>query len=276
MRRAIIFLTALTLLVSCRQQTGGSRLEVSVTIEPLRWMTEQIGDTLVSVHTMVPAGSSPETYEPTPRQMVELSQSALYVKVGCIGFETTWMERLMAAAPRMAVADASEHVTYVESSDGIRDPHTWTSCANARLMATSVCRALCRADAVHKAVYERNLSRLLMRIDAVDTAIRHELRGREGRAFVIYHPALTYFARDYGLQQLPMEEEGREPGAMQMRQLVDRAHREHVTTIFVQREFSPRATVAIRRATGARPVEINPLAYDWPAQMLFIARELGD
>lgn len=274
MKKSIIFLLTLVVLASCRQRGEGARLQVSVTIEPLRWMTEQIGDTLVDVHTMVPAGSSPETYEPTPRQMVELSHSDIYIKVGCIGFETTWMERLMANAPQMKVVDASQGIAYVESSDGVKDPHTWTSCANARTMAANVCRALSEADAPHRTLYERNLHRLQQRIDSVDGAVGRALGGSPQRAFVIYHPALTYFARDYGLRQLPMEEEGREPGAAQMRQLVDEARRQRVKTIFVQREFSPRSTVAVRNATGAVPVEINPLAYDWPAQMLFIARAL--
>lgn len=251
-----------------------TRPVVTVTIEPLRWFAEQIGDTLIEVQTIVPSGSSPETYEPTPRQMVALADSRLYIKVGCIGFETTWMDKLKANAPHMIVADASDGVKYAESSDGVCDPHTWTSCANARIMARNICNALVQQDPAHKAQYERNLQTLLLRIDSTDQAIRQTLAKKRQCSFVIYHPALTYFARDYGLLQLPMEEEGREPNAASMRQLIERARETHVQTIFVQREFSPRNTVAIRNATGATPIEIDPLAYDWPKQMTTIAHHL--
>lgn len=273
--KKILLLLALTLaLCACDHADDTTRLKVSVTIEPLRWFTEQIGDTLVDVQSIVPAGSSPETYEPTPRQMVELAHSTLYIKVGQLGFETTWLDKLTASAPQLQVADASENIAYIESSDRIPDPHTWTSCANAKAMARTICQALARQDASHKSVYERNLQELLTRIDSLDAAIATLLRGSRQKTFVIYHPALTYFARDYHLHQLPLEEEGREPNAASLRHLIEQARTEHVQTIFVQQEFSPRNTIAIREATGATPVDINPLSYDWPGQMLHIARSL--
>lgn len=272
--RQLLTILLCALLASCadsRQGDGG----VTVTIEPLAYLTDRIAQGTVPVHVLVPAGSSPETYEPTPRQMVSLAHSALYIRVGRIGFETTWNDRLRANAPDTRFIDASEGISYVESSDGIADPHTWMSCTSARTMARNICRALTASRPQQRATYERGLRSLLAEIDSVDRAVRQRLGHGSQRAFVIYHPALTYFARDYGLTQLPMEEEGREPGAQQMRQLVADARRHRVRTIFVQRQFSPRNTIALRRATGATTVEVNPLDRDWPAQMLLVAGALA-
>lgn len=248
---------------------------ITVTIEPLAYLTERITQGTVPVHVLVPAGSSPETYEPTPRQMVDLAHSDLYIRVGRIGFETTWNDRLRANAPRTRFVDASQGIRYIDSSDGIADPHTWMSCTSARVMARNICRALTEQRPDRRTVYEQGLRQLLATIDSVDRAVGQRLSQSRQRAFVIYHPALTYFARDYHLLQLPMEEEGREPGAQQMQQLTTDARRHHVSTIFVQRQFSPRNTIALRRATGARTVEVNPLDRDWPAQMMLVADALA-
>lgn len=274
MKKSITILLFFSLLLAACQKKSTSVPSVSVTIEPLCFFVNEISAHSVPVQAIVPAGSSPETYEPTPRQMVELSHSDLYIKVGRIGFETTWMDKLKANAPQMRVLDSSVGIHYIESSDGIQDPHTWMSCANARIIAKNICQALILRDQKNRDFYEHNLQRLLIKIDSVDNNIRQRLAASHQRSFVIYHPALTYFAHDYHLLQLPMEEEGREPNAASIQHLIEQARATHVQTIFVQREFSPRNTIAIRNATKAKPIEINPLSYDWPHQMLTIASHL--
>lgn len=275
MKKSITILLLLTLLIAaCQNREKSAYPSVSVTIEPLCFFVDELSNHRVPVQAIVPAGSSPETYEPTPRQMVELSQSDLYIKVGRIGFETTWMDKLKANAPQMRIVDSSDGITYIESSDGIQDPHTWMSCTNARIIARNICKALIHRDQRNKSFYEQNLQRLLTKIDSVDSSIRQRLASSHQRSFVIYHPALTYFAHDYHLLQLPMEEEGREPNAASIQHLIEQARATHVKTIFVQREFSPRNTVAIRNATQANPIEINPLSYNWTTQMLTIASHL--
>lgn len=262
------------LLVACQEQAHTSRPIVTVTIEPLRFFTEQIADTLVQVQSIVPTGSSPETYEPTPRQMVELANSVLYIKVGQIGFETTWMDKLRANAPKMKIVDSSAGIQYIESSDGIKDPHTWMSCTNARIISRNICRALTEQDPANKAIYEKNLQRLLASIDSTDRQIRQTLAHSTQRSFIIYHPALTYFAHDYQLLQLPMEEEGREPNAASLQHLIQKAQETGTRTIFVQQEFSPRNVVAIRKSVQAIEKNIQPLEYHWMAEMLHIADAL--
>lgn len=259
-------------LTACREEA--ERCTITVTIEPLAWMVSELSAGTLPVQSMVPAGASPETYEPTPRQMVELAHSPLYIKVGQIGFETTWMSRLKANAPQLSVVDASAGVKYIESTMGVEDPHTWMSCTNARIMARNIHAALAAQYPEQRSVFDRGLDRLISKIDSVDREVRTALNGSSQHSFVIYHPALTYFAHDYHLLQLPMEEEGREPNAASIAQLIENAKTSHVQTIFVQRQFSPRNTVAIRTATGARAVEINPLDHDWPSQMLHVANQL--
>lgn len=94
-------------------------------------------------------------------------------------------------------------------------------------------------------------------------------------AFMIYHPALSYFARDYGLHQIPIEAGGKEPSPAHLKALIDTCNSENVHVIFVQPEFDRRNAELIAQQTGTRVVDINPLSYDWETEMLNIAQALN-
>ena len=276
MNKNIGFFTVLTalLIAAC---TGGSPSDkriITVTIEPLRYFTEQIAGDKFTVKTMVPRGGNPETYEPTARQMVDLSASDLYIKVGNIGFERTWMKRLEANAPHTIIINSSDGITSSDNSMYIHDPHTWMSTANAMYIARNIYKALAEIDSKDSLYFKKNLERLMGKIEAVDTQIREEITKDKSTTFLIYHPALTYFAQEYGLRQLSIEEDGREPSAVQLKQVINTARQNHVNVIFVQREFDSRNTDIVARSTGAEKVEINPLSYDWDKEMVKIAQSL--
>ena len=220
---------------------------------------------------MVPQGSNPETYEPTTRQMVKLADSRLYFKVGNIGFERTWMKRLTENAPDLKVIDTSKGIPLAKSSNGVPDPHTWMSCKNAIILSGNIYEALAREDPQDKVYFKRNLDRLVSRIHSTDRQIRSILEKSTGRTFLIYHPALTYFAREYHLKQLPIEEEGREPSAAQLRALIAEALKEHARVMLIQKEFSSRNTAIVTSGTHARQEVINPLDYNWQKSILHIA-----
>src|SRR5574344_301280 len=121
----ILFFSIFFLFSSCLGGNKAIQEHITVTIEPLRFFTEKIAGDRLPVQTMVPSGSNPETYEPTPRQLVELSHSPFYIKIGEIGFETTWMQKLQENAPHMKVIDSSKGIRYIADKNGIKDPHTW-------------------------------------------------------------------------------------------------------------------------------------------------------
>ncbi len=255
----------------------GDKTMVSVTIEPFRYFVNQIAGDKVDVNVMVPAGSNPETYEPTPQQMVKLSESALYLKVGKIGFEETWMKKLTDNAPDMKVEDTSVGITPVKTAGGIADPHTWMSIRSARTIAKNICKSLCALLPADSTLFKSNCSKWTARLDTLEQQLL-QVMDNSGKghveSFVIYHPALTYFARDYALNQLPIEEEGREPSIAQIKALVEKAKRENITTVFIQKEFANRNTQTFLDATHARATEINPLSYEWEKEMIFIAKNL--
>lgn len=263
-------------MVSCKsnQQKAGmaesnAKPTVTVTIPPYKYFVEKIAGDKVDVNVMVSNGNNPETYEPNAQQMMELSNSALYLKVGSIGFEQTWMKKLQDNAPDMKMIDTSVGITPAKTPGGNIDPHVWMSCKNARIIASNMLKALCELEPKHKTFFEKNYQSLLNIINKRDSTIKESFKENPDlvRKFVIYHPILTYFARDYQLEQLAIEEEGREPSAAQLKSLIERARKQKIRYCLIQAEFANRNTTTFIKESQTKAMDINPLQADWANAM---------
>lgn len=263
-------------MVSCKsnQQKAGmaesnAKPTVTVTIPPYKYFVEKIAGDKVDVNVMVSNGNNPETYEPNAQQMMELSNSALYLKVGSIGFEQTWMKKLQDNAPDMKLIDTSVGIIPAKTPGGNIDPHVWMSCKNARIISSNIFKALCQLEPENKTFFQKNYQQLLSSIDRQDSIIRKSFKDNPEmvRKFVIYHPILTYFARDYQLEQLAIEEEGREPSAAQLKSLIERARKQKIRYCLIQAEFANRNTTTFIKESQTKAMDINPLQADWANAM---------
>lgn len=263
-------------MVGCKsnQQKAGmaesnAKPTVTVTIPPYQYFVEKIAGDKVDVNVMVSNGNNPETYEPNAQQMMELSNSALYLKVGSIGFEQTWMKKLQDNAPDMKVIDTSVGIKPAQTPGGNIDPHVWMSCKNARIISSNIFKALCQLEPENKTFFQKNYQQLLSSIDRQDSIIRKSFKDNPEmvRKFVIYHPILTYFARDYQLEQLAIEEEGREPSAAQLKSLIERARKQKIRYCLIQAEFANRNTTTFIKESQSKAMDINPLQADWANAM---------
>ena len=284
MRNFFLFVVLPLLLSACSNRIQQENM-ITVTIEPQRYFVEQLADSLFRVECMVPAGTSPETYDPTPAQMANLSRSKAYFLIGHIGFEEVWIDKLKQNYPQLRFFDNSNGISLIDSGHshvGNRshehgvDPHTWSSPKTARLIVQNMYEALVEIDSVNKSQYAANLQRLLAQIDSVDAKVEELLQHSSQKRFIIYHPALTYFARDYGLTQYSIETDGKEPSPEQLETLMKTAKEKEIKTVFVQQEFDKKNAGLVEKATGCRLVVINPLSRDWGKEMLHIAQALSD
>ncbi len=270
----LLFVVAGLLLASCSMKSNRDTRSIIVSIEPLRYFTEQIAGDRFVVKSMVPKGSNPETYEPTASQMIDLAKSDMYVKVGQIGFERAWMKKLEKNAPHTIIIDTSDGIEMVNTLQGYPDPHTWMSTQNAIVIARNIYRALAAVDNKDSLFFKANLENLISRINVLDTHIREQITRDKSTAFLVYHPSLTYFARDYHLHQIPIEEEGREPSVAQLKNTITTARNNHVKCLFLQKEFDNRNTRVVAKETGAEVIKIDPLNYHWEDEMLQTAQKL--
>jgi len=169
----------------------------------------------------------------------------------------------------------------VDSTSGIAlsrddDPHVWLSPKLVRVQAEHIYRGLVKVDSASREVYERNKEAFLRELDALDEELARVLAPVRGKRFMVLHPAWGYFARDYGLEELPIELEGKEPSARELAALVEAAKANRVEVVFVQPQMNPRAAEVLARQIGARVVTVDPLARDWAANLRTVARTLAE
>ena len=278
-----LYIFLFTLLTACSGPDSKQEIPtLTVTLEPLRYFTEAIAGDKFQVVSMVPKGSNPETYAPTPQQLVRLNQSQAYFRIGYIGFEQAWMERLEANAPQLKIVDTSRKVHLIKGKghyhgdhyhEGGVEPHIWNSAQNAMVITRNIYTALCELDANNQAYYKQRLDSIQQVIKQTDQTIKETLQHADS-TFLIYHPALSYFARDYGLTQISIEEDGKEPSPAQLSKLIEQCREKQAKTIFVQQEFDTRNAQLIADELGIPVTPINPLNYNWTEEMLHIASSL--
>ena len=281
--RKLLYILTLLLLCACSNTTQKSdKPTITVTLEPLRYFAEAIAGEHYDVVSMVPKGSNPESYDPTPQQLVALSRSEAYLRIGYIGFEQAWMKKLESNAPDMKVFDTSRGVDLIRGEghwhgnhfhEGGVEPHIWNSTRNAIIIAENIYAALCELDATHQEEYKNRLDVLKETIQRTDENVRTLLENADS-TFLIYHPALSYFARDYDLKQISIEEGGKEPSPAYLKHLIELCRQEKARVIFVQQEFDQRNAQLIADELGIEVVSINPLSYNWAEEMVQIGKAL--
>ncbi len=233
-------------------------LSVVVSIVPQQYFVNRIGGEYVDVTVMVPPGFSPATYEPKPAQLQALSKADAYVRIR-VPFENAWMERIVSANDDMLIIDESEGIERI----GGKDPHIWLSPQLVKVQAQTIYKGLVELDPDHEADYEANLDAFMADLNELDTGIQETLSRLESHKFMVFHPAWSYFARDYGLEQIPVQIEGSEPSAVEMANLIQTAQESDIKVIFVQPEFSAENAEAIAEEIDGEVLTISPLAPDW-------------
>ena len=286
MRRFLIY-SLFFLLVGCnRVGSGVDTRIITVTISPLKYFVETIGGKDFVVNVMVPPGASPHTYEPMPDQIVGLSKSIAFISDGYLGFELTWMDRFNEINPRMkklVLADNQDLIfsetapegSYENQHEGV-DPHFWISPVSGRIIAESVKNLLVELYPEHRELYNKNLVSLLDTIDKLDNKAKELLGKLPERSFMIFHPALAYIARDYNLNQIAVEYEGKEPSPSQLKNIIDLGKSTNTKFIIVQKEFDRKYADEIANEIGAKVYVIDPLSEDWPGSVLSIITTLHD
>jgi zinc transport system substrate-binding protein len=265
-----------------------------VSILPQKQLVERVGGEAVKVDVLVLPGQSPATYEPTPQQMVALAQAAVYFRIG-VPFETTWMPRIQQAHPKLTVVDTRQGIKLQpmgghghDHDHGAKppagapsktpvnlDPHIWTSPPLVKQQAATVRDALIALRPAERARFEAGYARYAAELDALDADLRRVLAGKAKRRFMVFHPAWGYLASAYGLEQIPIEIEGKEPSPQALARIIERAKGEGIRVIFVQKQFSRTAAEQVARAIGGEVVAIDPLAEDFVGNTREVARALA-
>ena len=280
-KTVVLCFLALIIASPCRAES----LPVMVSILPLKYFTEQIGGDRVEVSVMVAPGASPATYEPKPRQMMSLTKARLYIAIG-VPFEKAWLPRIQSANADMTIVKAvtgiklrtmkgHHHHDHGGKHEGTPDPHVWNSPTEAKKLAANILSALVQVDPQGTKEYRNNYNKLIKTINAVAADLRALLANKKGTSFLVYHPSWGYFAREYGLTQIPVELEGKEPGPKELAHIVRLAEKDGIKVIFAQPQFSEKSARIVANAIHGKVVLADPLAEDWPGNMRKVGREMA-
>lgn len=271
------------LLVACGQSSKPKDEVIYVSIAPLRYVVEQIASPGTRVEVLVPETTSPESYEPTVQQIKALADARLYISTGLIDFEQALAGKIGDIAPNTVILDLSEGVETVAGHCGHGhddhhhgvDPHIWLSPRIVKQMGGSIATQLQQLHPDSAQVFQQRTEQFAAQIDSLDNHIRQALGGTQRNSFAIGHTSLTYFANDYGLRQIAIENEGKEPSVKTMKQLVDSLQRLGVKGVLYQRQTSDAAAQTIaRELPGGHAIEFDPLAPDWLSNMYRLADSL--
>lgn len=240
--------------------------QLMVSIQPLKYLVDNIVGDDLEVSVLVPPGAGPETYEPVPAQVKAAETADLLFFTGLIDFERALLGRL---PDKERFVDLSKGIELIAGScshgghahsHGV-DPHIWMS-PKALLRMAETAYGSIHALFPDSVSYTANYSRLKERLASLDRQVAEKTDASARRSFVIFHPGLTYYARDYGLTQIALEQDGKEPSARWLRSVVEAAREQGVSKVLYQREFPQSVVMVAAREIGAEPVEIDILGYD--------------
>ncbi len=266
-----LFIVALTQLLFFTDNGWTEPIPVFVSILPQKYFVERIGGEQVKVEVMVNPGESPATFNPNPKKMSLLSQAKLYFSIG-VPFETIWIERIQSIHSNLQFVPLHNNKHPATSHDpshshSSNDPHIWTSPAKVKVMAKKIKETLVRTEPQKEKYFEANLQAFHDDLDALDGDIREILAGSDNHRFMVFHPAWSYFAEDYGLEQISIEDGGKEPGARSLQKIIEKGKKLGIKVIFVQKQFSLSIAEKIAKMIGATVREMDPLAEDYLANM---------
>lgn len=283
-----IFISSFLIFCSCSKNDKGNEY-LSVTIEPQRFFLEQIVKDKYPIKTLIPTGSNPESYDPTPSQMVVLENSKAYFKLGYLGIENILLDKIK-TKDSLIIKDCSTDINIIKEHnhnhdddhnhthmDGhdLGDPHYWTSSKNAKIILKNILDGMLEIDPANGDFYNLNYKKAINSVDSLEYVMTKILDNSSSQAFIIYHPALSYYAADNSLKQFSIEQDGKNPSPMQLKNVVDSGIVNKVKVVFVQKEFDVKNALIIAEQIKADTCSVDLLSYDWPATMMLITKQIA-
>ncbi len=258
--------------------TAGEPIPVFVSIPPQKYFVEKIGGNLVNVSVMVQPGANPHVYEPRPNQMAALSKTRIYFAIG-VTFETVWLPKFAKLNPQMQIIQTDKGISKIgmtphhheektkhsnrEETPGALDPHVWVSPPEVKIIARNILEALLEIDPASRLTYKANYDAFIIEIEEIDKDLKKIFSDKKGLKFMVYHPSWGYFARAYGLEQVPVEVQGKEPKPEQLKALIGKARKDGIKVIFVQPQFSTKSAEVIAKAIGGQVLFSDNLNQNW-------------
>jgi len=277
MKRFLLFVfTILSFMavVSCKAPTTSDKLTVAVSIVPQATFIEKIAGDLVQVITIIPPGFSPANYEPTAKTMEDLENASVYFAIGVPAEATTILPNLTGIPTIHLETIVAEH--YADRMFGVdsRDPHIWLSIKRVIVMVEAMTEELSSIDPGNASVYSSNAQAFIHELQNIDALLQLSFANVSNTDFIVFHPSYGYFAEDYGLNMVSLEEDGKEATPQHLQSVIDFALANNITTVFYQAEIDSSQVAAFAEEIHGDMVMLDPLSADYLNNLLDMATHI--
>ncbi len=260
---------------------------LTVSIEPQRFLLEQIVGNKWDINTILAKGADPENFDPSMSTMKKALDSKAFFQMGNMPFEEILISRITQNYPNFKIINTSQGINIIHGTHGYNhehatshnhdaDPHVWSSVKNAKIIAQNMYNGIIEIDSENTEFYHQNYLRLNNFLDSLDQVITTELAPHAGKSFIVWHPSLSYFAKDYSLEQIALGHDNKEMSITELKHNIDNAITHNVSIMFIQPEFDQKRSQEIATQIKTSTITINPLAYDWDKEMLHIAKAIAN
>lgn len=257
MPRKLALLFIVLLLISCSKNSSNKsddKIKAVVSIAPMKFIVEQIGGSNVEVSSIIPIGSDPHTFDPSPQTIKKIHDSDVYFLIGgSFIFEKN----------TIADVQGNDTIKFVDCSKGISlkndDPHIWLGMKESKILAKNIANKLIKLDDKNKDIYKRNLLTFNYKVDSLESKIKSKLTDSKNRIILVYHPAWRYFLDQFNIKEESIEKEGKHPKAGDLKQIIEESKLQNIKAIFLEEQFNPEAAESIADELNLKVIKVNPL-----------------
>lgn len=284
----ILLSLPMVLFATGKQEIQDTRPTIALSILPQAYFVDRLAGEMVHTVVLVGEGQNPHSYEPSPSQMAALAKAKLWILSGS-EFEIALKGKISSLYPQLDIADGTRGMQFrmleqhghdgeeVHTAEGLNiDRHTWLGWNESKILVTNTKDALLDLLPDQRQAIEKNYQALIEEIDTTFKALEEQLSPLSGQTVFVYHPSFGYFLDSFSLVQEAVETGGKEPTAKDLSSLIEMAKADGALAIFVQKQFPVSAAQTIAKAVGAKVVSLDPLSYDWMANIKLMGTNLAE
>jgi zinc transport system substrate-binding protein len=273
------------LLPSCsREELKEKKPIVLVSIPPYAFFVAEIAGQTVDIRSLVPIGVNPHIYEPTPKEVQGHQNAALWVRLG-ESFDTKVSNYFKTQHVDVKVVDVTQGISLLSFCDenGLitehatcdhhegKDLHIWLSPRLAKKQAALIAEGLIAILPHNEEHYRNALTKITKKLDELDQKLQGILKDSRGTAILVSHPSFGYFCRDYGLIQLSIEMEGKEPLPQDVTEILKNIKRYNIQKVFLQPQYSNKGAELIAKRLNLPTYVIDPYTADYEGTLINLA-----
>lgn len=281
--RYLTLLSILLIMCGCSSGNKESRSAIAVSFEPQAWMLRQIAGDDFDIVTLLPAGSDPENYQPSISTMRGLGNSDAFFTLGTLGFEKSLTDNISSNFPDLKIIDSSEGIEKIMGTHGHShshsheeenfDPHLLTSFSNCIVIARNMTESLASLYPDKADKYREAGNNLVARLQEMEDSVA--AMNLKDKAVVIRHPSLSYFARDYGIRQIPLQEDGKETSPLQLKRRLEEIRNTSPSLFVSEKEHASPSDSETAKELGIGLIEVSLNSSQWLDDLMRLSKEIG-